>query len=164
MESAARDNEQRLGATLTELDKAEANLTEHERAFRAPKGTYKPATPAEIAAAQKFSREASPRFRAEQKTATGTVRRQRINYRNYVIHYDQKPVPGYGDWSFSHEDFDGAPDGPGTSCSDHRCGYAETPKEAKYEIDAQYVDLELDEDGHYTRRGRIMQAGTHEPR
>jgi hypothetical protein len=163
MDSVANDNEQKLNGTLADLDKALANLSAYEAAFMAPRGKYEQATPDEIADAQRTSRECSPRRIAEQETAKATgARRQLINYRNYVIHYDQKPVPGFGDWSFSHNDFDGAPDAPDTSCGDHRCGYAETPKEAKAEIDAQYVDLELDEEGHYTRRGLIMQSGTHE--
>jgi hypothetical protein len=163
-DTAAGDKEEILARTLSELRTAEENLAEHERALRAPKGTYVPATPEEIADVQKASREASPRWKAEQKRrkGLGTIYRQAITYRNYIIHFYRKPVPGFGDWSFSHKDYDGAPDGPDTGCSDHRCGYAETPKEARAEIDAQYVDLELDEDGHYTRDGLTLQAGTHE--
>ena len=164
MESVARDNELRLGGTLVELSKAEENLAAHERALRSPSGEYVPASQAEIAAAQKASREGSPRWRREQKKlqGEGAGRRKPIMYRNYIIHFYRKPGPDFGDWSFAHVDYDGAPDGPATGCSDHRCGYGDTPKECRAEIDAQYVDLELDENGHYTRHGRIMQAGTHE--
>ena len=168
MKSAASDNEQRLGVTLTELEKAEARLAEYLRAQKAPKGTYVPATRDEILEAQKASIAASPRRRAEQKKARKeqgvAVRRQDIEYRNYIIYFQRKPGPSFGDWNFHHNDYDGAPESAVSSCSDHRCGYAETPKEARAEIDAQYVDLELDENGHYTRRGYFLQAGTHEPR
>ncbi len=162
-ESAARDNEETLGGTLTDLGRAEAALAEAEARCKAPRGTYVPATPTEIAEAQKASREGSPRWRAEQKREQGSVSlRQPIQYRNYVIYFQRKPGPSFGDWNFHHNDYDGAPESAVSSCSDHRCGYAETPKEARAEIDAQYVDLELDENGHYTRRGRILQAGTSE--
>lgn len=151
MDSAAADNEERLAGTLAELDKAEAKLSAYERAFRAPREKVEPATKGEIADAQKTSREASPRWQSEQNRIQGkAIRRQVEEYRNYIIHFYQKPVPGFGDWSFNHKDYDGAPDGPGTSCRDHRCGYARTPQEAKVEIDAQYEDFELDENGHYT--------------
>jgi hypothetical protein len=68
-------------------------------------------------------------------------------YRNYKIFIQASP---FGNWSFQHNDFDGAPDSPTSGCSDHRCGYADTPRECMDEIDAQYEDLELDEDGHIT--------------
>ena len=142
MDSVARDNEEKLSGALTELGKAEANLAKYERAFKAPREPFEALTKEEIAEAQKASR-------AKQAKVTGV--RQSLEYRNYIIHYYRKPVPGFGDWSFDHVDYDGAPDGPGTSCSDHRCGYAESPQEARDEIDAQYEDLELDENGHYTR-------------
>jgi hypothetical protein len=162
--SAASENELRLGGTLTELEKAKARLAEYERALKAPKGAYVRATRDEILQAQKASIGASPRRRAAQKRKATEGRRQDIKYRNYLIYFQRKPGPSFGDWNFHHNDYDGAPESAFSSCKDHRCGYAETPKEARAEIDAQYVDLELDENGHYTRRGRIMQAGTHEPR
>jgi hypothetical protein len=166
LDSAASDNERKLGGTLTELEKAEAALAEAERICKAPRGKYVPATPVEIAEAQKASRLASPRYRKDQKKtrkAKGVrVRRQELDYRNYVIYFQRKPGPSFGDWNFHHIDYDGAPESAVSSCSDHRCGYAETPKECRAEIDAQYVDFELDENGHYTRHGKIMQAGTHE--
>jgi hypothetical protein len=166
VDSAASDNERKLGVTLTELEKAEAALAEAERICKAPRGKYVPATPSEIAEAQKASIAASPKRRAEQnrenKVKRTRVRRGNTEYRNYVIYFQRKPGPSFGDWNFHHNDYDGAPESAVSSCSDHRCGYAETPKEARAEIDAQYVDFELDENGHYTRRGKIMQAGTHE--
>jgi hypothetical protein len=161
MGSVAANNEKRLAGTVRELAKAEGNLAKFERAFGAPKRTCDEPTEAEIAAAQKGSLEGSPRWRSLQKRFNGT-RRQVKYYRNYIIHFYRKPAPDFGDWSFEHKDYDGAPDGPGTSCSDHRCGYAESPTEARAEIDAQYVDLELDEDGHYTRDGLTLQVRTHE--
>ena len=87
-----------------------------------------------------------------------------IVYRNYIIYYDRKPVPPslFGDWSFNHVDFDGAPDGPDEGCSDHRSGYGKTPEECQAEIDSQYDDLELDENGHYTRDGLTLLAGSRE--
>ncbi len=89
---------------------------------------------------------------------------EKILYRNYEIYYDRKPVPPslFGDWSFAHVDFDGAPDGPDTGCSDHRCGYGRTIEECKAEIDAQYEDFELDETGHYPRRTLVYFAGQRE--
>ena len=157
MDSAAQDNEKILAETMSELEKAETSLAEHERALRAPKGTYVLATPDEITAAKKASQEGSPRWRRGQKKSGGGVRREDIRYRNYIISYYRKPARDFGDWNFQHIDYDGALD-----FNDQRCGYAETPKEARAEIDAQYVDLELDEDGYYTRRGKVLQAGTHE--
>ena len=159
MEESAE--EQKLAGTFRELEKAKAKLAKFERAFMTPKGPSEPATKAQIAAAQRASLEGSPRWRSLRKRYEGT-RRQAITYRNYIIHFYQKPAPGFGDWSFEHTDYDGAPESQISTCPDHRCGYAETPKEARAEIDAQYVDLELDEDGHYTRDGLTLQAGTHE--
>ena len=158
--------EQKLAITVRELVKAEAALAKYERDLVAPKGPFEPATKEQIIAAQKASREGSSRWRVEQKKrrkeqGVGT-RREEVEYRNYVIYFQRKPGPSFGDWNFHHNDYDGAPESQNSSCSDHRCGYAETPKEARAEIDAQYVDLELDEDGHYTRDGLTLLAGTHE--
>ncbi len=151
MENVAADHEERLARTLTELGKAKAKLSEFDRRFRAPRETVERASKEEIFAAQKASLEGSPRWKREQKAGTGKdgTRRQVIEYRNYLISYYQRPVSGFGDWRFLHKDYDG----PGIGCSDHRCGYAETPANAKVAIDAQYADLGLDENGYYPRDG-----------
>ncbi len=73
-----------------------------------------------------------------------------IKYRNYRITYDPKPIPTrVFDYDFAHEDFDGAPDGPDTGCSDHRSGNAVSVDDAKAKIDEQFEDLGLDGEGHY---------------
>jgi len=157
----ASKEERKLVGTIRELGEAEEKLAEHESAFMAPRGPVEPATKEDIAAAQKASRRGSPRWKAEQKRHRKeqgvSGRRQEMEYRNYIIYFQRKPGPSFGDWNFHHNDYE---ESQNSSCSDHRCGYAETPKEARAEIDAQYVDLELDEDGHYTRDGLTLQAGT----
>lgn len=46
------------------------------------------------------------------------------------IEYEPKPIPDRRhDWSFAHEDFDGAPDS-----HDHRCGTAASVEDALRQI------------------------------
>lgn len=63
-----------------------------------------------------------------------------VKYRGYKIYRDPKPVPPHiaGDWSFVHEDYDGAPDG-----NDNRCGDAQSIADAKFQIDEQIEDREF---------------------
>jgi hypothetical protein len=135
MESVAKDNEGRLGKAVREWKAAEDRLAEYERKLLAPRGD---------------NGEHSLPLNEE-------TRRKPHEYRRYSIRYDRKPLSGFGDWTFSHVDYDGAPDG-----GDHRVGYGETVKDCREEIDAQYEDLELDENGDYTRDGLTLLAGTHE--
>jgi hypothetical protein len=60
-------------------------------------------------------------------------------YRKYEILLDPKPVPSHiaGDYSFSHIDYDGAPDS-----NDRRCGVAQSIADAKVQIDKQIADSE----------------------
>jgi hypothetical protein len=62
-----------------------------------------------------------------------------VEYRGYRIYRDPKPVPPHiaGDWSFVHEDYDGAPDS-----NDNRCGFAQSVADAKSQIDEQIEDAE----------------------
>lgn len=62
-----------------------------------------------------------------------------VEYRGYKIYRDPKPIPPHiaGDWSFVHEDYDGAPDG-----NDNRCGCAQSIADAKAQIDEQIADRE----------------------
>lgn len=63
---------------------------------------------------------------------------QRTTYRNYHIRYDPPPVPSRAfDWSWHHDDYDGAPDS-----NDNRCGHSRTLNEAKAAIDAQLDEQE----------------------
>jgi hypothetical protein len=63
-----------------------------------------------------------------------------VEYRGYRIYRDPKPVPTHiaGDWSFVHEDYDGAPDG-----NDNRCGFAQSIADAKFNIDEQIADRDF---------------------
>ena len=57
-------------------------------------------------------------------------------YRGYVIEYDPPPIPvRLHDWTFAHEEFDGAPDS-----GDMRAGTAASLEDAKREIDLQCGD------------------------
>ena len=60
-----------------------------------------------------------------------------IKYRGYVIEYAPPPIPvRIHDWSFVHEDYDGAPDS-----NDCRQGTAASVWDAKREIDFELDDL-----------------------
>lgn len=65
---------------------------------------------------------------------------RRITYRGYGISYDPPPIPiRIHDWTFAHDDFDGAPDS-----GDMRCGTAASIEDCKQQID----ELEGDNDGN----------------
>ncbi len=51
-------------------------------------------------------------------------------YRNYAVISDAPPIPRGPEWSFCHEDYDGAPD-----ASDNRCGFADSASECFFVID-----------------------------
>lgn len=51
-------------------------------------------------------------------------------YRSYTITYDPPPGPTDQVYSFSHEDFDGAPDS-----SDNRCGRGSSIRDCEEQID-----------------------------
>lgn len=54
-----------------------------------------------------------------------------IRYRGYTITYDPPPIGTRAfDWSFEHDDFDGAPD-----AGDRRCGHAASVAACRAEID-----------------------------
>ena len=61
-----------------------------------------------------------------------------IKYKNYTISHDPKPIPLRSfDWDFSHDDYDGAPDG-----NDIRCGNGANIEDCKQQID----DMENEND------------------
>ena len=63
-----------------------------------------------------------------------------ISYRDWWVAYDPPPIPVRTmDWTFWHDDFDGAPD----SC-DSRCGHAASLEAAKAEIDDWEADAAAD--------------------
>jgi hypothetical protein len=65
-------------------------------------------------------------------------RRNEYLYRDYHIYFDPPPIPIRScDWHWSHDDFDGAPDG-----NDHRYGHSASLADAKADIDEQ-----IEEDG-----------------
>ena len=52
-----------------------------------------------------------------------------IQYKNYIITYDIKPVPDRDfDWNFEHDDYDGG-------SRDPRCGYGSSIEDVKKQID-----------------------------
>lgn len=61
-----------------------------------------------------------------------------IDYRGYHIRFDPPPIPVRSfDWSWVHDDYDGAPDG-----NDNRCGASASLEQAKADIDEQIADEE----------------------
>ena len=59
-----------------------------------------------------------------------------ITYRGYTISHDPPPIPDRRfDWSYVHEDYDGAPNNPGEGPADHRCGHAASVGACRAEID-----------------------------
>ena len=59
-------------------------------------------------------------------------------YRGYHIRFDPPPIPVRScDWSWHHDDFDGAPDG-----NDNRYGHSASLEEAKAAIDEQISEAE----------------------
>ncbi len=52
------------------------------------------------------------------------------SYRNYEVKFDPAVVSYFVEWSFCHEDYDGAPD-----ANDDRCGFADTAAECFKIID-----------------------------
>ena len=61
---------------------------------------------------------------------------QTINYRGYRIIFNPPPIPDRShDWQWSHEEYDGAPDG-----NDIRIGSSPSLEQARTEIDEQIED------------------------
>jgi hypothetical protein len=61
-------------------------------------------------------------------------------YKNYRVTYDPPPIPDRShDWSFVHDEYDGAPD-----AYDERAGYASSAEAAIAEIEGLIQTEELD--------------------
>lgn len=68
-------------------------------------------------------------------------------YRGY--HVDFGSHAPHCSWSFYHDAYDGADLAPGVGTKDHRHGDGTSEADCKWQIDAQYIEFGLDEDGHY---------------
>lgn len=63
---------------------------------------------------------------------------QRVLYKGYTIYYDPKPIPtDKMDWSWYHQDFDGAPDS-----NDRRCGASASIEAAILDINDLIEDMD----------------------
>jgi len=62
----------------------------------------------------------------------------KLLYRGYHIVYEPKPIPDHShDWSWWHDDYDGAPDS-----RDRRCGTSASLLQAQADIDDLIEELE----------------------
>ena len=87
--------------------------------------------------------EGRPKIRIAQE---GKSMGQEHRYRGFTIYWNPKPIPDRRhDYSWVHDEYDGAPDEPGGGCLDRRAGHSAGLQEAKADIDELLEDLEQEQ-------------------